>query len=228
VTVFGSARFKEEHPYYKLAREVGAEVAKAGFAVMTGGGPGVMEAANRGAKDVGGRSIGCNIQLPHEQSANPYLDRTVDFRYFFVRKLMLVKYSYAFIAMPGGYGTMDEVFETATLIQTGKIANFPVVLMGLDYWRPLIDFVRDTMIETGTIDPEDATRVIMTDDPVEAAETIRAVSIEEFGLRDTPQPRPWWIFGERDGGAPCPAGKPFECATGTTPTPREESPDQTR
>lgn len=228
VTVFGSARFKPEHPYYKLAREVGAEIAKAGFAVMTGGGPGVMEAANRGAKDVGGRSIGCNIQLPHEQAANPYLDRTVDFRYFFVRKLMLVKYSYAFIAMPGGYGTMDEVFETATLIQTGKIANFPIVLMGLDYWAPLIDFVRDTMIAAGTIDPEDATRVIMTDDPVEAADTIRAVSIEEFGLREGPRPRPWRIFGERDGCDPCPAGDPFAGATGTDPMPREEPPDQSR
>ena len=173
VTVFGSARFKEQHPYYELARATGDAIAREGFTVMTGGGPGVMEAANRGAKDAGGRSIGCNIQLPHEQDANPYLDRMVEFRYFFVRKLMLVKYSCAFVALPGGYGTMDEIFETATLIQTGKINDFPIVLMGLDYWGPLIEFVRDTMVPAGTIDAEDASRVILTDDPAEAARIIR-------------------------------------------------------
>jgi len=196
VTVFGSARFHEDHPHYKLARSVGAELARSGFTVMTGGGPGVMEAANRGAKDVGGKSIGCNIELPHEQSANPYLDRMVEFRYFFVRKVMLVKYSYAFVALPGGFGTMDEVFETATLIQTGKIQNFPVVLMGLDYWAPLIDFIRNTMVQAGTIDAHDVDRVILTDDPVEAAARIRAITTEEFGLSERAvNPRRW--FWER-------------------------------
>src|SRR5262245_21448532 len=121
VTVFGSARFKEDHPYYALGREVGRALARAGFTVMTGGGPGIMEAANRGAKDVGGRSVGCNIELPEEQRPNPYLDRWITFRHFFVRKVMLVKYSYAFVALPGGFGTLDEIFETATLVQTGKI-----------------------------------------------------------------------------------------------------------
>src|SRR3972149_5707301 len=127
VTVFGSARFPSDHPYYGLAREAGYHLAKAGFTVITGGGPGIMEAANRGAKEAGGRTIGCNTQLPNEQEPNPYLDLMVEFRYFFVRKMMLVKYSYAFVAFPGGYGTMDEIFEAATLIQTGKMKDFPVV-----------------------------------------------------------------------------------------------------
>jgi hypothetical protein len=198
VTVFGSARFEPEHRYYELARSVGAELAKAGFTTMTGGGPGIMEAANRGARESGGRSIGCNIELPHEQEPNPYLDRMIEFRYFFIRKVMLVKYSYAFITLPGGFGTMDEIFETATLIQTGKIRDFPIVLMGLDYWAPLVDFVRNTMIPAGTIDPQDAERVILTDDPAEAVRTIREITIERFGLREAPRPpRPWRLFGER-------------------------------
>jgi uncharacterized protein (TIGR00730 family) len=198
VTVFGSARFREEHRYYQLAMEVGRELAHAGFTTMTGGGPGVMEAANRGAHEAKGRSIGCNIELPHEQEPNPYLDRMIEFRYFFIRKVMLVKYSYAFIALPGGFGTMDEVFETATLIQTGKIKDFPIVLMGLDYWNPLVDFVRETMIPAGTIDPEDATRVILTDDPREAVQKVREITIEKFGLREAPKPpTPWRLFGER-------------------------------
>ncbi len=196
VTVFGSARFHEDHPYYAMARGVGAELARTGFAVMTGGGPGVMEAANRGAKDVGGKSIGCNIELPHEQSANPYLDRMVEFRYFFVRKVMLVKYSYAFVALPGGFGTMDEIFETATLIQTGKIKDFPVVLMGTEYWAPLIEFMRETMVVAGTIDAADVDRVILTDDPVEAAAQIRAITVDKFGLSYAPQ-KPRRLFGER-------------------------------
>ena len=133
VTVFGSARFDEEHENYALAREMGRRIARAGFTVMTGGGPGIMEAANRGAKDVGGRSVGCNIELPVEQKPNAYLDRWVTFRHFFVRKMMLVKYSYAFVVMPGGFGTLDELFEAATLIQTGKIKSFPVILMGVEY-----------------------------------------------------------------------------------------------
>jgi uncharacterized protein (TIGR00730 family) len=142
VTVFGSARVVDDHRYYALARETGAELAHSGFTVITGGGPGVMEAANRGAKEAGGRSVGVNIVLPHEQVTNPYLDVVLTFRYFFVRKVMLVKYSYAFIAMPGGYGTFDEIFEAATLIQTGKIKDFPLILMGVEFWTPLVEYMR--------------------------------------------------------------------------------------
>src|SRR5262252_5987902 len=142
VTVFGSARFKEDHPYYEIAREVGRGLARSGFTVMTGGGPGVMEAANRGAREAGGRSIGCNIELPQEQKPNAYLDRWITFRHFFVRKVMLVKYSYAFVALPGGFGTLGEIFETATLIQTHKIRDFPLILVVKDFWRPLLDFLR--------------------------------------------------------------------------------------
>lgn len=162
-TVFGSARFKEDNRYYQMARETGELLARRGFAVMTGGGPGIMEAANRGAKEGGGLSVGCNIELPHEQSCNAYLDRWVDFRYFFVRKVMLVKYSYAFVLMPGGFGTMDELFETATLIQTGKIERFPLVLMGSDYWGDLIDFMKERMVAGGTISASDVDRFLITD-----------------------------------------------------------------
>jgi len=150
VTVFGSARFNEGHPHYELARQMGGALAKAGYTVMTGGGPGIMEAANRGAKEAGGYSIGCNIQLPHEQEPNPYLDQFVEFEYFFVRKVMLVKYSSAFVVMPGGFGTLDEVFEVTTLIQTGKVESFPIVCLGDGYWDGLRKFM-DTMIQTGTI-----------------------------------------------------------------------------
>jgi len=195
VTVFGSARFHEGHRYYSLARDVGGELVKQGFTVMTGGGPGVMEAANRGAHEAGGRSIGVNIVLPEEQEPNPYVDKTVTFRYFFVRKVMLVKYSCAFIACPGGFGTMDEIFETATLIQTGKISRFPIVMMGVDYWRPLIDFVRETMLEEGTISPGDMTGVLVTDDPEEAAVKIRKYAQLHLGIRYAKPPR-WWL-GER-------------------------------
>src|SRR5215510_15609960 len=172
VTVFGSARFREDHRYYKLAREVGAAVADLGFTVMTGGGPGVMEAANRGAKDVGGRSVGCNIVLPKEQKPNAYLDTWITFRHFFVRKLMLVKYSYAFIALPGGYGTLDEVFETATLIQTGKIKEFPIVLLVRDFWEPLIEFLRTRPLAFATIAAADLERLVVTDSPEEAARSV--------------------------------------------------------
>ena len=170
VTVFGSARFTEEHAYYVLAREVGQRLARAGFTVMTGGGPGIMEAANRGAKEAGGYSVGCNIELPQEQKPNPYLDRWVTFRHFFVRKLMLVKYSYAFIAMPGGFGTLDEIFETATLIQTHKIKDFPLVLVGKEYWQPLLDFLRGRLVEAKTIDRIDAERILVTDSAEEAVQ----------------------------------------------------------
>ncbi|MDZ4685001.1 MAG: TIGR00730 family Rossman fold protein [Planctomycetaceae bacterium] len=164
VTVFGSARFDEQHRYYQLARRAGQELAKLGFVVMTGGGPGIMEAANRGAKDVGGKSIGCNIVLPHEQAANPYVDQVVLFRYFFVRKVMLVKYSQAFVIFPGGFGTLDEAYEAATLVQTGKIFNFPLIFFGIDYWKPLFDFMRDTMLAEKTIALDDLDRLILTDD----------------------------------------------------------------
>jgi uncharacterized protein (TIGR00730 family) len=182
VTVFGSARFPEDHRYYELAREVGRRVARAGFTVMTGGGPGIMEAANRGAKDVGGRSVGCNIELPREQHENPYLDRFVTFHYFFVRKVMLVKYSYAFVVLPGGFGTMDEVFETATLIQNGKIENFPVILMGVDYWKPLRHLLEE-MVRAHTIDRRDLDRLVFTDSPGEAMDAINRMATQRFGLR---------------------------------------------
>ena len=155
VTVFGSARFAEGHPYSQLARETGSALARAGYAVMTGGGPGIMEAANRGAREAGGRSLGCNIQLPLEQRPNPYLDEFIEFEHFFVRKVILVKYSSAFVVLPGGYGTLDESFEIATLVQTGKLDRFPVVVMGGTFWRNLRDFLRSTLVREGTIDEID-------------------------------------------------------------------------
>ena len=200
VTVFGSARFEEDHRWYKLAREVGAGLARAGFTVCTGGGPGIMEAANRGAKDVGGRSVGMNIILPHEQAENAYLDEFLEFDYFFVRKVMLLKYSYAFITMPGGFGTLDEIYETATLIQTGKIKQFPLVLMGRDYWADLLDFMENTMVPEGTIAPEDFRRILVTDDPEEAVSCILTTVREEFGLewkRKVEGPKAKTVLGER-------------------------------
>jgi uncharacterized protein (TIGR00730 family) len=173
VTVFGSARFKEHHPYYTLAREVGGRLARIGATVMTGGGPGIMEAANRGAREQGGYSIGCNIRLPAEQEPNPYLDRWVTFRYFFVRKMMLVKYSYAFVVLPGGFGTLDELFEAVTLVQTRKIESFPIILMGTAYWAPLIDFMRTTLVEAGTVAPGDPELITVTDSPDEMESLVR-------------------------------------------------------
>jgi uncharacterized protein (TIGR00730 family) len=186
VTVFGSARFKEDHPYYALARTIGQRLAKLGFTVMTGGGPGIMEAANRGAKEAGGFSVGCNIVLPQEQKINAYLDRWVTFRHFYVRKVMLVKYSYAFVVMPGGIGTMDEFFEAAELIQTKKIDSFPVILFAKDYWRPLVDFLNE-MVEAGTIDRQDLDLLLFTDSVDEAMDHIQKHAIEHFGLRKTPR-----------------------------------------
>ena len=198
VTIFGSARFTEVHPYYRMARKLGAELARAGFTVMTGGGPGIMEAANRGAKDVGGRSIGCNIVLPQEQKPNAYLDQWITFRYFFVRKVMLVKYSYAFVALPGGFGTLDEVFETATLIQTGKIREFPLVLMGKEFWAPLLEFMTERLIKARTIDAEDLSRIIVTDSAEEAAQTITEVAKRKFHLTYGSRIKRRMIFGERE------------------------------
>ena len=173
VTVFGSARFPEAHPYYALAREVGRRLARAGATVMTGGGPGIMEAANRGAREGGGYSIGCNIRLPAEQRPNRYLDRWITFRYFFVRKVMLVKYSYAFVVLPGGFGTLDELFEAVTLVQTGKMDSFPILLMGTAYWAPLLHFLRETLVRAGTISPEDQSLLTVTDSPDEIEAVVR-------------------------------------------------------
>src|SRR5205085_1494314 len=172
VTVFGSARIKPGTPEYELAREMGAGIARLGFTVMTGGGPGIMEAANRGAKEAGGRSVGCNIKLPFEQAPNEYLDRCVTLYYFFVRKTLLLKYSYAFVVMPGGAGTLDELFEAVTLIQTGKIQNFPIVIMGTDYWKELIGFI-EKMAERGKIGPDDLSLIFATDSVEEAIAHIR-------------------------------------------------------
>ena len=196
VTVFGSARFGEGHPYYPLAREVGKRMARLGFTVMTGGGPGLMEAANRGAKEGGGRSIGCNIQLPKEQSPNPYVDRWVEFRYFFIRKLMLAKYSYAFLVMPGGYGTADEFFEMATLIQTGKVKQFPLILMDKSYWAPLVAMFKNSMLRQGAIDEKDLDLLYLCDSPEEAANYVRRHTFKQFGLRYKRVLKPLPIFGE--------------------------------
>ena len=195
VTVFGSARFPAGHEFYVTGRELGAELAKAGFTVMTGGGPGLMEAANRGAFENGGRSVGCNIQLPEEQAPNAFLHTFVEFRYFFVRKVMLAKYSYAFVGLPGGFGTLDEMLEVATLIQTGKIRNFPLVLIGTGYWGPLVDFLRERPLAFGTIDQVDVERFHVTDSPAEAVEYIRAIALKNFGLKyHSPPKRRRWLL----------------------------------
>ena len=175
VTVFGSARFAEGNLYYELARQLGRELARRGYAVVTGGGPGIMEAANRGARDAGGLSVGCNIVLPHEQKPNPYLDRLVDFEHFFVRKVMLVKYSIGFVLMPGGYGTLDEIFETVTLVQTGKIRRFPIVAMGRSYWQEMLQFITDTLFREGAAAPGEVGGFLVTDSVAEAVEHIERV-----------------------------------------------------
>jgi uncharacterized protein (TIGR00730 family) len=163
VTVFGSARVKPDSPYYAAAREVGHGLAERGFAVITGGGPGIMEAANRGANEAGGLSIGCNIELPHEQSPNPYANLSIDFRYFFVRKTMFVKYSEAFVVFPGGFGTLDELFEALTLIQTGKVKRFPVVLYGSEYWGGLLDWIEKRLAVEGMVSDVDLALVQVVD-----------------------------------------------------------------
>jgi uncharacterized protein (TIGR00730 family) len=195
VTVFGSARVPALHRDYELARAVGAGLARAGFTVMTGGGPGIMEAANRGAREAGGRSIGCNIELPREQQPNPYLDHWISFRYFFVRKVMLVKYSYAFVVLPGGFGTLDELFEMATLVQTGKVSSFPLVLMDTAFWQPLLRLL-DHLADAGTIDRADVARLLVTDDPDAAVEHIRVTAMERFGLTYGPRAERRWFLGE--------------------------------
>ena len=174
VSIFGSARTPPDDPMYAAARETAAEFARGGYAVITGGGPGIMEAANRGARDAGGLSIGCNIELPHEQGANPYLDVDIEFRYFFVRKTMFVKYAEAFVIFPGGFGTLDELFESLTLIQTGKVRGFPTVLYGRDYWQGLIDWVAGRVLADGKVSPEDVELLQVADDPAEAVAMVRA------------------------------------------------------
>jgi uncharacterized protein (TIGR00730 family) len=194
ITVFGSARFKEDHPYYQQAREFGKRIAALGFTTMTGGGPGIMEAANRGAYESGGASVGCNIQLPFEQKENPYLHKSVTFEHFFVRKVLLIKYSYAFIIMPGGFGTMDEFFETLTLVQTKTITQFPIVLFGKEYYRELLETIED-MAKKGTIAKEDMELVLVTDDMDEAMAHIHNYITTNYKIK--PRKRLWWLFEKR-------------------------------
>jgi uncharacterized protein (TIGR00730 family) len=175
ISVFGSARFHEDHPHYRLARELGRALATHGYGVITGGGPGIMEAANRGAREGGGLSVGCNIVLPHEQKPNPYLDRSLSFDYFFVRKVMLVKYSVGFVLMPGGYGTLDEIFETVTLVQTGKIQHFPIVAMGRSYWQGMLDFIAQTLFREGTAEEGEIGDFLVTDSVEDAVAHIDRV-----------------------------------------------------
>jgi len=181
VTVFGSARCAPGHPYYEVGREIGRRLTELGFTVMTGGGPGLMEAVNRGAQDAGGRSVGCNIRLPMEQSPNRYLDRWAECEQFFIRKVLLCRYSYAFIALPGGFGTMDELFEVLTLVQTGKIEKFPIVMVGRAYWQPFLDLL-DRMVAEGMIDRRDLALALVTDDLDEAMRHIRQCTAAQFGL----------------------------------------------
>jgi uncharacterized protein (TIGR00730 family) len=197
VTVFGSARFKEDHEYYKKARKLSGEIAKLGFTIMTGGGPGIMEAANRGAKDVGGKSIGCNIVLPHEQRRNPYLDKWVDIKYFFLRKTLLVKYSYAFVVMPGGFGTLDEFFESLTLVQTKKIKMFPIIIFDKDFYEKILEH-NARMQEEGTISVSDEKLYFVTDSIEDTIEYIRLKSIMAFGLKYMKPKKPFWGFLEKE------------------------------
>lgn len=194
VTIFGSARFPEGTPYYDQTRRFAAEAAKLGFTILTGGGPGLMEAANRGAKDVGGRSVGCNIILPMEQHPNPYLDKWVNMRYFFVRKTLLIKYSYAFVIMPGGFGTLDELFEAMTLIQTGKIKDFPVIIFDKEYHKEIIEHI-EKMRVMKTISEEDLKLFLVTDSIEEAVTHIQAC-IHQFGLQYETR-KPSWLLGEK-------------------------------
>lgn len=189
ITIFGSARFKDDHPYYHLTRKTAAECAKLGFTILTGGGPGLMEAANRGAKDVGGKSVGCNIQLPGEQQPNSFLDKWVEVRYFFVRKILLVKYSFAFVVMPGGFGTLDEFFEALTLIQTRKIRNFPIIILGTGYHQNLIAHI-EQMKQDGTIASYDMELFLITDSLPEALKLIKEKSIKAYNLKPAKPNRP--------------------------------------
>ncbi len=199
ITIFGSARFKEDHPYYILTREAAAAFAKLGFTILTGGGPGLMEAANRGAKDVNGRSVGCNIQLPVEQAHNPYLDKWVYMKHFFVRKVLLIKYSFAFVVMPGGYGTMDEYFEALTLIQTHKINDFPIIIFGKEFHKELLDHIAQ-MERNATISLHDSRLFLVTDSIDTAVKLIVERSIKQYGLKPVYEykMKPFkWLFEHR-------------------------------
>jgi uncharacterized protein (TIGR00730 family) len=207
VAVFGSARFGESHPMYDAARQLGGLLAEAGFAVITGGGPGLMEAANRGAQEAGGLSIGCNIELPFEQASNPYLDLSVNFRYFFVRKTMFVKYSEGFVIFPGGFGTLDELFEALTLVQTRKISRFPIILYDSGYWKGLLDWIVNTLLDQKTISPEDLNLLIVTD----SVEEIRDALVECYKTR-------CWDTWKRSYGARMDADPPGAPATALDPT----------
>lgn len=195
VSVFGSARVAEDSPFYALARQMGAGLSRQGFTVLTGGGPGIMEAANRGARDVGGPSVGCNIVLPKEQHPNPYLDKWLACRHFFVRKVLLIKYSYAFVIMPGGLGTLDELFEALVLIQTKKILDFPVVVVGREYWQPLLALLA-SLKQRGMVAPADLPLLIYTDSVEEALAHIEQHAVVKFKLAATRRPRRWWWLGE--------------------------------
>jgi uncharacterized protein (TIGR00730 family) len=201
VTVFGSARVPPDHPQYRQAEETARLLVEAGFAVITGGGPGIMEGANKGAKEADGMSIGCNIELPFEQGMNPYVDVAVNFRYFFVRKTMFVKYAEAFLIFPGGFGTLDELFEALTLIQTEKVRNFPVILIGSEYWSGLLDWIKGTMLAEAKVSPQDLDLLVVTDSPEEAVRLVvdcyeqscadaRERSVSGRRTRDTGPARP--------------------------------------
>jgi uncharacterized protein (TIGR00730 family) len=197
VTIFGSARFKEGHPYYELTRQAAGEFARLGFTILTGGGPGLMEAANRGAKEAGGRSVGCNIELPVEQKPNSYLDKWVYVKHFFLRKVLLVKYSFAFVVMPGGYGTMDEYFEALTLIQTQKINHFPVIIFGKEYHSELLSHI-ERMKSESTIGMNDDNLFLITDDIEEAKKLIIEKSINQYNLKPGERMKPFkWLFEHR-------------------------------
>jgi uncharacterized protein (TIGR00730 family) len=194
ITVFGSARFKEDNIYYEQAREIGKHIAQLGFTTMTGGGPGIMEAANRGAFENGGMSIGCNIRLPFEQKPNPYVNKSITFEHFFVRKVLLVKYSYAFIIMPGGFGTMDEFFEILTLVQTKTVTNFPIVLYGKEFYKPLMEMI-EWMVSQGTISREDLSLMLLTDDHDEAMNHIQTYIKSNYKIK--PRKHFWWLLERR-------------------------------
>lgn len=194
VTIFGSARFKDGHPYYETTEALAGKIAQMGFTIMTGGGPGIMEAANKGAKAVGGRSVGCNIVLPMEQKPNPYLDKWVNIRYFFVRKTLLIKYSYAFVVMPGGFGTLDEYFEALTLIQTKKISEFPIVIIDTQFHKELVEHIA-LLKAKATISPQDTQLFLVTDSIDEAVAYIQQNTIVKFGLTTHKPYRPFrWLF----------------------------------
>lgn len=194
ITVFGSARFREDHPHYTHARAFGQKIAEAGFTTMTGGGPGIMEAANRGAFESGGKSVGCNIMLPFEQHVNPYVHKSVTFEHFFVRKVLLVKYSYAFVIMPGGFGTMDELFETLTLVQTKTITRFPVVLFGKEFYQPLLEAMKG-WADNGTISREDMDLMLVTDSVEEGMNHITRYIRQNYKVKT--RKRQWWLFEKR-------------------------------